>query len=70
MFTASVAAHGGYTWTRHLRIPIELWDEMRRTTARISFTAEDAGTVETNWPAEPAVPSPQLQKRLKLPSAT
>jgi hypothetical protein len=70
MFTASVAAHDRHTWTRHLRVPIELWDQMRNTTARISFTAEDAGPVETSWPTEPAMPSRQLQKRLQLTRAS
>ena len=65
MSVASVAGHGQYTWTRHLRVPEDLWPEMSKTTARISFHAPDVGPYETTWPTVRISPSKRLQERLQ-----
>lgn len=66
MYTPAVAARDRHTWERRLLIPVVLWDQMRRTTAAISFRAEDAGGVELTWPAERRGPARDLRKRLGL----
>jgi hypothetical protein len=69
MRVASVAGHGQYTWTRRLRVKVELWPKMENTTAKISFTAADVGFFETTWPAAPTSPNKRLRKRLIAKSA-
>jgi len=65
MNVASVAGHGQHTWRRELQVPVELWSEMRKTTARISFLAPDVGPYETTWPRVRTYPSKRLQERLQ-----
>ena len=66
MNVASVAGHGQHTWPpRKLQVPVELWSEMRKTTARISFHAPDVGPYETTWPKVRTHPSKRLQERLQ-----
>ena len=66
MNVASVAGHGQHTWPpRKLQVPVELWSEMRKTTARISFYAPDVGPYETTWPKVRTHPSKRLQEQLQ-----
>ena len=68
MFTASVAAHDGYTWTRHLRVPIELWDENggKPPLGSPSPPRTRVPSRRTGRPSQ-AVPSPQLQSVSSCP---